>query len=106
MEPTMPFDRAAMPREARTFLDDDGRLLSWPAKQKTQRRVIDHLARKFEHGREYTEKEVNFVLMDWHSFGDWALLRRLLYNWGYMDREGDGSRYRLRPEDRWPTLPE
>lgn len=106
MEPTMPFDRATMPREARPFLDDDGRLIIWPAKHKTQRRVIDYLARKFEHGREYTEKEVNFVLMDWHKFGDWALLRRELFSQGYMNRERDGSRYRLHPESRWPTPPE
>jgi hypothetical protein len=106
MDPTMPFDRAALPRELRPFMDDDGRVARWPAKQKTQRRVIEYLARKFDHGREYAEKDVNFLLMDWHTFGDWALLRRLLFDWGYFDREGDGSRYRLRPEAEWPRLEE
>ena len=59
--------------------------------------AIAYLATKFETGREYREREVNQVLVEWHTFGDWALLRRLLFDWRYMDRESDGSRYRLRP---------
>ena len=59
--------------------------------------AIAYLATKFEMGREYPEREVNDVLLEWHTFKDWALLRRLLFDWCYMDRERDGSRYRLRP---------
>lgn len=102
MTPTTPFDRASVPRELRPFLDEHGRVARWPARQKIQRQVIDYLARKFEPGREYAEKDVNFVLLDWHTFGDWALLRRLLFEWGYLDRESDGTRYRLRPAAQWP----
>ena len=102
MLPTTPFDRASVPRELRPFLDEQGRVMRWPARQKVQRMAIDYLARKFEHGRDYSEKDVNFLLMDWHGFSDWAMLRRLLFNWGYVDRESDGSRYRLRPESEWP----
>jgi len=61
-----------------------------------------HLAAQFEPGREYHEREVNELLLDWHTFGDWALLRRVLYDWRYVDRESDGSRYWLRPS---PTPP-
>jgi hypothetical protein len=104
MEPTTTFDRTTVPREMRPFMDEAGRVTQWPSKQKTQRLVIGYLARKFEPGREYAEKDVNFLLMDWHTFGDWALLRRLLFNWGYFDRESDGSRYRLRAETEWPKL--
>ena len=79
-------------------MDESGRLFRWPAKQKTQRIAIDYLAGKFESGREYSEQEVNFLLMEWHTFGDWAMLRRLLFDWRHLDRERDGSRYRLRAD--------
>jgi hypothetical protein len=102
MIPTPAFDRAALPRELRPFMDDQGRVARWPAKQKVQRLVVDYLARRFEPGRDYAEKDVNFLLMDWHGFSDWALLRRLLVDWGYLERERDGSRYRLRAESEWP----
>ena len=90
-------DLASLPRELRPFTDEDGRLKQWPVKQKIQRMAIDYLSGRFVRGREYTEREVNELLLDWHTFGDWALLRRLLCDWGYMTRERDGTRYRLLP---------
>jgi len=88
-------DRGALPRELRPFVDDEGRLIQWPVKQKVQRMATDYLATHFEKGRVYSEKEVNQRLLEWHTFGDWALLRRLLCDWRYMERERDGTRYRL-----------
>lgn len=89
-------ERDGLPRELRPFVDLDGRLIQWPSRQKIQRQAIDYLATRFEAGREYAERDVNELLCRWHTFGDWALLRRLLFDWGYMDRESDGTRYRLR----------
>ncbi|MCC6349076.1 MAG: DUF2087 domain-containing protein [Candidatus Eisenbacteria bacterium] len=103
MGPTIPFDRAAVPRELRPFLDEQGRVVRWPARQKTQRLVVRLLAGRFEPGRDYLEKDVNFVLMDAHDFGDWAMLRRMLVDWGYLAREGGGARYWLKPESEWPA---
>jgi hypothetical protein len=90
-------DRASLPRELRPFVDDDGRLVQWPTRQKVQRLAAAHLASRFEPGREYREREVNEQLLAWHTFGDWALLRRVLCDWRYMERESDGTRYRLVP---------
>jgi len=90
-------DRALLPRELRPFVDDDGRLRQWPTRYKVQRMAADYLAARFEPGREYSEHEVNELLLDWHTFADWALLRRVLCDWRYMKREPDGTRYRLRP---------
>ena len=90
-------DPSALPRELRPFVDRDGRIRQWPVRQKVQRMVAVYLAARFEPGLEYTEREVNERLLEWHTFGDWALLRRVLCDWHYMDREPDGSRYRLRP---------
>jgi len=91
-------ERAALPRELRPFLDEDGRLRQWPARQKVQRMAVALLARRFEPGHAYDEKQVNFLLMDGHTFADWALLRRSLVDWGFMTRAGDGTDYRLAPD--------
>ena len=91
-------DRSEFPRELRPFVDDEGRIAQWPVRQKVQRMAVAYLASRFQPDREYTEREVNELLLDWHTFGDWALLRRLLCDWGHMDRERDGTRYRLRTE--------
>ena len=87
-----------LPRELRPFVDDAGRLQQWPARHKVQRMAIALLARRFDPAREYPEREVNETLMDGHTFADWALLRRNLVDWGFMSRESDGSRYRMRPD--------
>ena len=86
-----------LPRELRPFMDDQGRLKQWPTKQKTQRMAVAHLAARFEPDRIYNEKQVNELLNEWHTFGDWALLRRVMFDWGYLNRESDGSKYWLRP---------
>src|SRR5262245_14499712 len=85
--------REQMPRLLRPFVDTDGRIRQWPTRQKIQRMAAAVLARRFEPGRDYTETEVNMLLMDGHTFADWALLRRRLYDWRFLDRESDGSRY-------------
>jgi hypothetical protein len=99
-------DRASLPRELRPFVNVDGRITRWPARGKVQRMAIAYLATKFETGREYHEREVNAVLVEWHTFGDWALLRRLLFDWSYMDRESNGTRYRLRPQPPTDIVPQ
>jgi len=97
----MDFDRSILPRELRPFVDDDGRLVAWPSKQKAQKQAIAYLAARFDRDREYAEREVNELLRGWHTFDDWALLRRMLYDWRFLDREADGSRYRLRTTPPW-----
>lgn len=76
------------------YLDKDHiKVKSWPAKDSRQTLVLEFLADKFEMGRIYTEKEVNQILNDHHTFGDPALLRRELYIKKFLDRELDGSKY-------------
>ena len=96
-------ERTSLPRELRPFVDEQGRLTRWPARLKIKRMAIDYLAPRFAPGREYTEREVNELLLQWHTFGDWALLRRLLCDWGYMARERDGTRYRRLQPGRNPS---
>lgn len=91
-------ERESLPRELRPFVDDRGRLKSWPARLKVQRMACVLLAERFGTGREYSENEANALLMDAHIFADWALLRRSLVDWGFLDREPDGTRYRRRAD--------
>lgn len=91
-------ERELLPRELRPFVDDDGRVKRWPSRLKVQRMACVLLLERFEPGREYSEKEANFLLMDGHTFADWALLRRNLVDWGFLRRESDGTRYRRRDD--------
>ena len=92
------FQRSELPPPLRPFVRDDGRLAQWPSRQKVQRMAAALMATRFAPGRDYTEREVNALLMDGHTFADWALLRRVLYDWRFLDRESDGSRYWLRSD--------
>ncbi|NDJ61701.1 MAG: DUF2087 domain-containing protein, partial [Chloroflexi bacterium] len=76
--------------------DEAGRLTVWPSarnKKSAQLRALEYLANRFEFDRVYSEREVNALLNDWHTFADPALLRRELYMERYLDRLKDGSRY-------------
>ena len=79
----------------RNFLDANGKLTAFPAKRKMKVYCLFYLAGKFEAGREYTEREVNDLLLSWHTFADPATLRRELYDYGFLDRSRDGKVYRL-----------
>lgn len=88
-------DKSSLPRELRPFVDDTGRLCQWPSRHKVQRMAVALLAQRFEPGKQYSERELNFIVMDGHTFADWALIRRSLVDWKFMSRQSDGSRYWL-----------
>jgi GNAT superfamily N-acetyltransferase len=77
------------------FLDNDGRLTQWPSKKSDKQLVIAYLAGKFQHGVAYGEPAVNIVLKNWHTFSDWSLLRRELFERGFFDRNTGGTNYHL-----------
>lgn len=81
--------------EIRQFIDDGGRLTAFPAKRKKKIQALFYLAEKFEPARDYSEREVNDLLLSWHTFADPATLRRELYDYGFLDRSRDGKVYRL-----------
>lgn len=76
------------------FLGNEGRLAQWPAKRSNQLLVLKYLANKFTNGQPYTERQVNDVLQQWHTYGDWATLRRALIDEGLLTRKHDGTEYR------------
>jgi hypothetical protein len=83
---------------ARRYLDHDGRVTLLPSKRSRKLPVLAYLVGHFEAEVTYTELEVNGILTTLHTFGDHALLRRELYECGFLDRTPDGSRYWRTPE--------
>jgi hypothetical protein len=69
-----------------------GRLSQIPRKEKRRLAVLEHLSLRFVQGRTYTEKEVNALLMT-ASEDEYVTLRRYLIEYGFLEREDDGSAY-------------
>jgi hypothetical protein len=63
----------------------DGRLVSIPVKRAKRLMVLDYIARVFEIGVRYPEKEVDVALRAFHD--DHAALRRYLVDEGFLTRE-------------------
>ena len=75
------------------YLDAEGRLKGWPARRSDQLDALRYLVARLPDGVEWTERELNELLKALHTFGDWALLRRDLYDARLIDRSPDGRRY-------------
>jgi hypothetical protein len=72
----------------------DGYLSSFELQEKHKLIVLREIAKRFRGERLYTEKEVNEILKT--AYEDYAVLRRYLIEYGFMDRETDGSQYWLK----------
>jgi hypothetical protein len=79
--------------DIKRFMDENGRVKTWPAKKDTKYEILKYLSAKFENGRFYTEKEVNSVINEWHTFQDYFLIRRGLIDSWLLSRTRNGSRY-------------
>jgi len=89
--------------ELKNFIDGDGKLKQYPAKQRLKTLSLFYLASKFERDRLYTEAEVNRILKTWHTFEDWAMLRRDLYDKRFLGRKADCTGYWLENEQPTPA---
>ena len=72
-------------RVLRTFLGEDGRIVSLPAKHSKRLVLLDHVARAFEIGVRYPERDVDAILRAFHD--DHAALRRYLVDEGFLSRD-------------------
>lgn len=63
-----------------------GRLVSIPAQLKKRQVILERLAEEFEPDRDYPEREVNLILVEFHD--DVATLRRGLIEHKLMERQG------------------
>jgi len=85
----------------RNFLDANGKLTAFPAKRKMKIYALLYLAQKIPTDADFTEREMNDILLAWHTFADPATLRRELYDYRFLDRSRDGKVYRL--AEKQPT---
>ena len=69
-----------------------GKLKAIPAQRKKQRICLEEIAKVFEYGKEYEEKEVNDKILQFHD--DFCTIRRDMISEHIMER--NGSRYRLK----------
>lgn len=63
-----------------------GRLRSIPAQRKKEKICLEEIAKAFEIGKEYDEKEVNRIIEEF--FDDYCTIRRDMISEGIMKREG------------------
>ncbi len=70
----------------------EGPLTTFPVKKEKRKiAILRHIVKRFEVGVNYTEKEINQILKD--IYDDYVLIRRYLIEYGFLDREKDGSKY-------------
>lgn len=81
------------------FFTADGRLKTIPAQLKKKLIVLEHLVSRLEHGRKYTEPEINAFIRSYHD--DFATLRREFVMQHFMYREN--SIYELNPPEMWAS---
>ena len=78
------------PRDARlltleTFLPG-GKLVAFPRKNDQMITVLNEVVQKFEPEKRYDERDVNVILEEVNE--DYCTIRRLLVDYGYMERSG------------------
>lgn len=84
------------------FLDSEGKLTQFPSKRKLKIEALIYLSAKFEKGKTFSEKEINDVLNNWHTFGDPVTIRRELVNYKFLGRDTYGKSYWL--EENQPVF--
>lgn len=62
-----------------------GKLKSIPAAQKKRRIVLEEIAKKFEVGKSYAEREVNIIIADFND--DFCTIRREMVAFKILERE-------------------
>jgi hypothetical protein len=75
------------------FLDEEGKIKQLPSPNRTKIPVLEYLSKKFEVDRIYNEKQVNEIINQWHTFGDYFILRRLLVDYDFLARTPNGESY-------------
>ena len=75
----------------KTYMDANGALLSYPAKEKKKIIILTEIARNFKKGKSYSERELNGILK--RIFEDYVTIRRALIEYGFIERKNDGSSY-------------
>ncbi|MGM0395908.1 MAG: DUF2087 domain-containing protein [Bacillota bacterium] len=70
------------------------KLKRFPGKEKKKIVILGKIAQQFERGNKYSELEMNEIIK--RIYHDYAVIRRYLIEYGFMDRTADGSAYWLK----------
>ncbi|ABR50030.1 conserved hypothetical protein [Alkaliphilus metalliredigens QYMF] len=70
------------------------KLKRFPGKEKRKVVILTKIAEQLEQEKRYTEKELNQVITE--IYEDYAVIRRYLIEYGFMDRTIDGKAYWLK----------
>lgn len=63
-----------------------GKLISIPAQRKKKKICLEEIAKSFETGKKYNEKQVNDIIIEFHE--DYCTIRRDMISEGIMKRNG------------------
>ncbi len=72
----------------------EGPLKTFSIKEKRKLVVLREIAKRFQIGKIYDEKQVDQILKN--VYDDYVTLRRYLIEYGFLDRKPDGSQYWLK----------
>ncbi|AOY74639.1 DUF2087 domain-containing protein [Clostridium formicaceticum] len=70
------------------------RLKTFPKKEKKKIVILTKISEQLEHGKRYTEKELNQILKE--IYDDYVVIRRYLVDYGFMERTNDCKEYWLK----------
>lgn len=62
-----------------------GKLKNIPSQRKKERIILEEIAKSFEPGREYSEREINIIIADYHD--DFCTIRRDMISEGILTRK-------------------
>ena len=86
-------DHARVEKVLRHF-DDTGVMIRWPSKTNHQTLCLWVIWSRIPADQRFSEHEINRFIIDAHSFGDHAILRRSLVDAKMLSRTPDGKLYR------------
>ncbi len=91
--PEHPVDHARLEKVLRHF-DAEGRMVRWPGRTNHQDICVWAIWAAIPADTRLSEAEINRIIIDAHTFGDHAILRRLMVDMGLLVRTPDGRIYR------------
>jgi len=80
----------------KNVISENGTIKQWPSKSLLKQMALIYIWSKLDQDRTYTSKEISEAIDSMIEFGDFALIRRELYDRGYLDRTADGREYRAK----------
>ena len=75
------------------MINEHDQITRWTKKASDKELVITFLGTKFENNHNYSEKEINRMIENYHLFEDTTLLRRELISRKILSRHDDGTKY-------------